>query len=116
MLITALRAAETLAAFHRQRTANTAGEARSYHEDMAGRCAEDAELMTSGIVASGVTVEDQGEAMRRRDLEAAYRIIDRHPIMHGIGLAAEEVGQARSAMACDIADALAAERGERPAA
>jgi hypothetical protein len=43
LLITALQAAETLAAFHRQCVANTASEARSYHEDMARRCAEDAE-------------------------------------------------------------------------
>ncbi len=48
MLITALRAAETFAAFHRQRVGNTAGEARSYHEDMVRRCAEDAERISSG--------------------------------------------------------------------
>jgi hypothetical protein len=35
MLITALRAAEALAAFHRQRAANAAGAAWVYHMDMA---------------------------------------------------------------------------------
>jgi hypothetical protein len=48
--------------------------------------------------------------MRRRDLEAAQNIIDRHPIMHGIVMPVEDVAQARVAMAREIADALAAER------
>jgi hypothetical protein len=58
MLTTALRAAETLAAFHRQCIENTAGEARAYHEAMARRCTADAERITCGILATGVTVEN----------------------------------------------------------
>jgi hypothetical protein len=48
--------------------------------------------------------------MRRHDMEAAQRIIDRHVIMHGIGMA-DDVPAARIAMARDIADALQAARG-----
>jgi hypothetical protein len=111
LLITALRAAETLAAFHRHRAGNSLGATREYHLVMAGRCAEDAEDITRTIVADGGTVEHQADAVRRHDLETAQRIIERHPIMHGIGMPLDQVAQARVAMARDIADALAAERG-----
>jgi hypothetical protein len=93
LLVTALRAAETLAAFHRQCVENNAGEARAYHEVTARRCAEDAERITREILATGVTVENQATAMRRRDLEAAQKIIDRHVIMHGVGMPAENVAR-----------------------
>jgi hypothetical protein len=53
--IVALPAAETLAAFHRQRAA---AEARAYHEDMARRLAEDAAAITRAIEAAGVTVDN----------------------------------------------------------
>jgi hypothetical protein len=53
-LIVALPAAETLAAFHRQRAA----EARAYHEDMARRLAEDAAAIARAIEAAGVTVDN----------------------------------------------------------
>jgi hypothetical protein len=36
----------------------------------------------------------------------AQRIIDRHVIMHGVGMPADDVPAARSAAARDIADAL----------
>jgi hypothetical protein len=111
MLVTALRAAETLVNFHRQRIENTAGEARAYHEVTARRCAEDAERITREILATGVMVENQATAMGRRDLEAAQKIIDRHPIMHGVGMPADDVPAARMAVARDIADALLAARG-----
>jgi hypothetical protein len=111
LLITALRAAETLAKYHRQRAAYSAGEARAYHQDMARRCAEDAESITRGIGAAGLTVEDQATVVRSRDMATAQRILDRHPIMHGTGMPVEDVAQARVAMASDIAHALAAERG-----
>jgi hypothetical protein len=107
MLVTALRAAETLAGFHRQRVESTTGEARAYHEDMARHCAEDAERITRGILATGVTVENQTSALRHRDLDTSHKIISRHPIMHGTGMPVEHVAQARVAMVSDIADALA---------
>jgi hypothetical protein len=110
MLLTALRGAETLSAFHRQRAADTAGDTRAYHADMAQCYAEDAERITRAILVAGLTIENQAAAMRRRDLDAAHKIISRHPIMHGVGMPVEEVAQARVAMAGDIADALAAER------
>jgi hypothetical protein len=72
--------------------------------------------MTREILASGVTPEHQATVIRGRDLVTAQRIIDRHPIMHGIGMSVEEVAQARVAPASDIADALAAERGGPSAA
>jgi hypothetical protein len=90
-LLTALRAAETLAAFHRERAENTAAPARSFHEDMAWRCADDAKRITRAILAGGVTVENQAAAMRRRDLDTAHKIISRHPIMHGVGMPVEDV-------------------------
>jgi hypothetical protein len=111
LLITALHAAETLASFHRHRAMNSLGATREYHLDMAQRCAQDAEDITRAIVADGVSVEHQADAVRQHDMEAAQRIIDRHPIMHGIGMAADDVPAARMAMARDIADALLAARG-----
>jgi hypothetical protein len=111
MRVTTLRAAETLAEFHRHRAENTAGEARAYHEDMARWYVGETERIKRKVGASGVTVENQVAAMRRRDLATAQKIIDRHPIMHGVGMPVEEVAQARVAMVSDIADALAAERG-----
>jgi hypothetical protein len=79
LLITALRAAETLTAFHRQRVETAAaGEDRVYHIGMARQCADDAERITREILGSGLTVENQATEMRRRDLEKAHRIIDRH--------------------------------------
>jgi hypothetical protein len=54
--------------------------------------------------------------MRRLDLATAQKIIDRHSVMHGIGMPVEDMPPARVAMASDIADALAAERGGAPVA
>jgi hypothetical protein len=78
---------------------------------MARRCAEDAESITRGVVAAGLTVEDQARVVRSRDMATAQRIFDRHPIMHGVGMAVDDVAQARVVMAGDIAHAPAAERG-----
>jgi hypothetical protein len=111
LLITARHAAETLASFHRHRARNSLAATREYHLDMAQRCAEDAEDITRAIVANGVTVGHKADAVRRHDLETAQRIIDRHPIMHGVGMPADDVPAARTAMARDIADALQAARG-----
>jgi hypothetical protein len=102
-------------AFHRQHVESTAGEDQRHHMEMARRCAGDAERITRAILASGVTIENQAAAMRRRDLDAAQKIIQRHSIMHGIGIPVDDLAPARMAMASDIADALAAERGELPA-
>jgi hypothetical protein len=81
---------------------------------MARQCLADVEDIKHQIVSAGVTVENQAGAVRRRDLEIALRIIERHPIMHGIGMAIDAVAAARVAMARDIADALAAARGGTP--
>jgi hypothetical protein len=81
-LIVALPAAETLVA-----------RRQAYHEDMARRLAEDAAAIPRAIEAAGVTVDNQADAIRRRDLEIELRIIDRHLIMHGHAMPAEEVGE-----------------------
>jgi hypothetical protein len=70
------------------------------------------ELARSGEVKLlAVTVENRADAVRRRDLDTAQRIIHRRPIMHGIGMPADEVPAARTAMARDIADAVPETRG-----
>jgi hypothetical protein len=99
MLITALRAAETLAAFHRQRFEQTVGDREGYHQHMAQRCDLDAEDIKRQLAAAGVTVENHAAATCSCDLATAQKIIDRYPIMHGIVMAVEDVGQARVAMA-----------------
>jgi hypothetical protein len=71
---------------------------RRDHDDVA----DDIKRM-SGAACGAVENKD----LRRHDTEAAQRIIDRHPIMHGIGMAVEDMAVAR-----DIADALAGARGE----
>ncbi len=111
LLFTAQQAAETLAAFHRQRAEYATGEAREYHLDMAQRCAADAEESGRAILANAATVRHQADAVRRHDMEAAQRIINRHPVMQGVGLPPEEIPAARAAMVHDIADALQAARG-----
>jgi hypothetical protein len=109
LLVTALHAAETLAAYHRVRAENSADDARAFHQDMDRRCSDDAEDIRRKIAGAGVTVEDQDLALRQRDLATAQAIIDRHQIMHGIPV--EDVPAAWAAMAWDIADALQAARG-----
>jgi hypothetical protein len=115
MLITAVQAAETLARFHCEQVDKTPpGPDQDHHRDMARHCAEDAEQTKGWIEAAGVTVENQDQAVRSRDMEVAHRIIDRHPIMHGAGMATEAVAAARVAMARDIADAIHEARGGLP--
>jgi hypothetical protein len=113
-LVTALHAAETLERFHLERVVDSCGESGERHFEMAGRCSEDAESITNAILATGATVEHQAEAARRCDLETAQRIIDRRPVTCGVGMSAADVPAARMAMAGEIADALAAERGGLP--
>jgi hypothetical protein len=110
-LVTALQAAETLRTFHLEQVVGGGVETGEHHFDMAQRCEEDAEDITNAILANSVTAEHQAEIVRRRDLEIAQRIIDRHVIMHGVGMAADKVPAARMAMARDIANALQVARG-----
>jgi hypothetical protein len=112
LLINALRAAETLASFHQERADTMPpGAVQDHHQDMARRCLADLDDIRGNILAASVTVEHQADAVRRRDLEVAHRIIDRHPIMHGVGMPSDDVPAARTAMARDIADAFAEARG-----
>jgi hypothetical protein len=89
LLITALRAAETLVTFHRQHVESTCGADQRHHMDMVQRYARDVRTITREVLATGVTVENQ---VRRRDLDTAQKIIDRHPIMHGTGMAVDASG------------------------
>ena len=83
----------------------------SNHEDMAWRCEEDAEPITREIQAAGVTVENQAAAVRSHDLATAQKIIDRHPIMHGLGMAVEDVASARVRWLAILPTPFAAKRG-----
>jgi hypothetical protein len=113
MLVTALRAAERLAKFHQEQADKVPpGGVQDHHWDMARRCLADVEDIKGHILASGVTVENQAAHVRRHDLETALKIIERHPITHGIAMAVDAVAAARVAMARDIADALAEARGD----
>jgi hypothetical protein len=73
MLVTALRAAETLAAYHRQRADMTLGEVHDYHLDMARRCLDDIEHIKRQLADGGVTLENQDLVLRQRDVAAAQR-------------------------------------------
>jgi hypothetical protein len=109
----ALRAAETLAYFHQERAdMMPPGAVKDHHQDMARRCLADMDDIRVNILTTSVIVEHQGEALHRRDMEMAQRIIDRQPIMHDVEMPADDVLAARTAMACDIANALAEARGE----
>jgi hypothetical protein len=110
LLITALRAAETLTAFPRQRVENAAGATRVYSWTwLAGaqRTRSASPPRDPGYRLDG---REPGYSGSRRDPEKTHRITDRHPVMHGIGMLLKDVAQARVEMARDIADALAAER------
>jgi hypothetical protein len=109
MLVTALRAAETLAAYHRQRADMTRGEVRDYHLDMARRCLDDSERIKRQLADGGVTVENQDLMARQRDVAAAQAIIDKHVLPEW--RASEAAPRALEDMAQDIADAMQATRG-----
>jgi hypothetical protein len=112
LLITALHAAETLARFHQEQAAKMPpGAVQTHHQDMARRCLADIEDIRAHLFAVDATVEHQDLVMRGHDMETAQGIIDRHVIMHGVGIHADNVPAARTAMARDIADALQAARG-----
>jgi hypothetical protein len=112
LLITALRAAETLARFHQEQADKMPpGAVQDHHQDLARRCLADIDDIRGHLFAVGATVEHQADAVRRHDPETAQGIIDRHVIMHGVGIHADNVPAARTAMARDIADALQAARG-----
>jgi hypothetical protein len=112
LLITALQAAETLARFHQEQADKMPpGAVQGHHQDMAQRCLSDVEDIRGHIFAVGLTVEHQADAVWQHDMETAQRIIDRHVIMLGMGIHADNVPAARTAIARDIADALLAARG-----
>ena len=108
-LITAMRAAVTLAAHHRRLAENSTGETRAYHLDMIRRCLGDIENIRGQIAAAGVTPEHQVNVLHQRDLETAQAIIARHVLPEW--LTDERAPRALEAMAQDIADAMLATRG-----
>jgi hypothetical protein len=109
MLISALQAAETLGAFHRQRAEQTLGARQLWHAQMARLCEESIEDIKQQLVAGGVTPENQARAIRSRDVETAQRIVAAHLLPEW--RASEKVPQAIEALAQAIADAMRAARG-----
>jgi hypothetical protein len=105
-LITALQAAETLGAYHRQRTL---GARQQWHAEMARLCEEQIEDIKRQLTASGVTVENQARAVRSRDVETAQRIVAAHLLPEW--RASEKASQAMAALAQAIADAMRGARG-----
>jgi hypothetical protein len=79
LLVIPMHAAETLAAFHQQQSRGQPEPARGYHVDMAQRCGEDGGRSRPPILAAGLTVDHQGDAVRRQDITTAQQLVDRHP-------------------------------------
>jgi hypothetical protein len=75
LLINALYAAETLAAFRRHRVEQTLGARRAYHEDMVRRCVGDIEDIKRHLNADGGSVENQARAVYSRDMRTAPEIV-----------------------------------------
>jgi hypothetical protein len=109
MLVTALHAAETLAAFHRERADETRATVHDYHQDMARRCLDDIEHIKRQLADGGVTIENQDLVMRQHDVAAAQAIINKHVLPEWRAL--RETPRALEAMVQDIADAMQAARG-----
>ena len=108
-LITAMRAAATLAAHHRRLAENSTGATREHHLEMLQRCLDDIENIRQQIAASGVTPEHQANVLRQRDVVAAQAIIARHVLPEW--LASEQAPHALEGMAQDIASAMQEARG-----
>jgi hypothetical protein len=113
-LITAMHAAETLAAHHRLLAESSTGVTREYHLEMFQRCLDDIENIRKRIEAGGTMPDDRAHVSRQRDVATAQAIIARHVLPEW--LASEQAPHALEGMSQDIANALAAERGELPAA
>jgi hypothetical protein len=108
-LITALQAAETLAAYHRGRIEQTLRQRQAYHEQMRRRCLVEIDDIKDQLAAGGVTAEDQAQVVRSRDVEAAQKIIAAYLLPEW--RASEKAPQAMEAMARAIADAMQTARG-----
>jgi hypothetical protein len=105
-LINALRAAETLAAFHQQQRAHRGDE---YNIEMAERCEKDAALIRDVLLDYDITPENQAEVMRKRDVAAAQAIIERR--VPPAWRSSDEAPRVLEAMVRDIAGALQTARG-----
>jgi hypothetical protein len=109
LLVTALQAAETLAAYHSERFDQTLGARQEWHAEMARLCGENIEDIKRQLAESGVTTENQAKAVRSRDVGAAQRIVDAHLLPEW--RASEKAPQAMEGLAQAIADAMKAARG-----
>jgi hypothetical protein len=106
-LINALRAAETLAAFHQQQRAHRGDE---YDIEMAERCEKDAALIKDVLLDYDITPENQAERLRQHDIATAQAIVEQR--VPPKWRASEEAPRVLEALARDIAEALQAARGE----
>jgi hypothetical protein len=107
-LITALQAAETLAAYHVGRIEQTVGLRQTFHDHMRRRCLEDIDDIKKQPAAGGVTAENQARAMRSTDAETAQRIVAHLPPEWR---ASEKAPKEMEALAQAIADAMQTARG-----
>jgi hypothetical protein len=107
-LITALHAAETLAAYHRQRAAHRGDE---YDVEMAERCEKDVAHLKAELMDYGLTPEDHSLVLRQHDGAVAQAIIGRHVLPEWC--TSEQAQRVLEAMAQEIAEAMdAVRRGE----
>lgn len=108
-LINALRAAETLAAYHRQQAVHRGVE---YNIEMAERYYEkDAALIIRDdlLMDFDITPENQAKLLRRHDIATAQAIIGRRVLPEWLG--SEQAPRVLEAMAQDIANAMQVARG-----
>jgi hypothetical protein len=107
-LITALHAAETLAAYHRQQATHRGDD---YDVEMAERCEKDIAHLKAELMDYGLMPEDHALAPHQHDVAVAQAIIGRHMLPEW--RAFEQAPHMLDAMAQEIADAMeAARRGE----
>jgi hypothetical protein len=107
-LITALHAAETLAAYHRQQAAHRGDD---YDVEMAERCEKDVAHLKAELMDYGLPPEDHSRALREHDVAVAQAIIGRHAPPEW--RASEKAPGLCEAMAQELAEAMeAVRRGE----
>jgi hypothetical protein len=108
LLITALQAAEMLAAYHRQRVDQTLGARQQWPAEMARLCEENAEDIRRQL-AVGATPENQARAVRSRDVEIAQLTVAAHLLPEW--RASDNAPQAMEGLAQATVDAVQTARG-----
>jgi hypothetical protein len=107
-LITALRAAETLETYHRERVEETTGTRQAYHSAAAKYAQDDIDDIRLQLCDGGTTIENQALAMRSLDMTMAWYIIDKRALPEW--RASKQASQVVQALAQAIAEAIHAAR------